>query len=146
MCIRDSSLTCDYSLDCNRVLFTVCIIKAMDSRRQTTTASINSLLASLVFSQKKYERFTYESITSRLKWCKPSIRLGANKFVHSVVWTLLILLNLHKICQFCLALDEHTSHRRNVYIINMVRANYVKIIFLPPYTTHKLQEIDKAFI
>lgn len=45
-----------------------------------------------------------------------------------------------------LVLDGHFSHTRNIQIIDLARANFVKIISLPPHSTHKLQPLDKTFM
>ncbi|KAK9700607.1 DDE superfamily endonuclease [Popillia japonica] len=42
--------------------------------------------------------------------------------------------------------DGHYSHTRNMDVINLARENHVSIISLPPYSTHKLQPLDKTFM
>lgn len=45
-----------------------------------------------------------------------------------------------------LVFDGHTSHTRNIEIIEKARQNHVTIISLPPHSTHKLQPLDKSFL
>ncbi|XP_063216887.1 uncharacterized protein LOC134527855 isoform X1 [Bacillus rossius redtenbacheri] len=45
-----------------------------------------------------------------------------------------------------LVLDGHSTHKRNIELINMARENHVTIICIPPHTTHKLQPLDKSFM
>jgi len=44
-----------------------------------------------------------------------------------------------------LVLDGHYSHTRNLEIITLAREYNVDIICLPPYSSHKMQPLDKAF-
>lgn len=45
-----------------------------------------------------------------------------------------------------LIFDGHSSHTRNIEIIEKARQNHVTIISLPPHSTHKLQPLDKSFL
>ncbi|XP_018361237.1 PREDICTED: tigger transposable element-derived protein 1-like isoform X2 [Trachymyrmex cornetzi] len=45
-----------------------------------------------------------------------------------------------------LILDGHYSHTRNLDIIDIARKNYVTILSIPPYTTHKMQPLDRTFM
>lgn len=45
-----------------------------------------------------------------------------------------------------LVLDGHTTHTRNIDVIDLARQNHVEIISLPPHSTHKMQPLDKTFI
>lgn len=45
-----------------------------------------------------------------------------------------------------LILDGHSSHVRNLDVIEMARANHITILSLPPHSTHKLQPLDKTFM
>lgn len=45
-----------------------------------------------------------------------------------------------------LFLDGHFSHTKNLELIDLARENFVKIISLPPHTTHKLQPLDRTFM
>ena len=45
-----------------------------------------------------------------------------------------------------LLLDGHYSHTRNIDIINKARDNNVKIICLPPHSSHKMQPLDVGFM
>lgn len=45
-----------------------------------------------------------------------------------------------------LILDGHYSHTRNLSVIDVARENGVKIVSLPPHSTHKLQPLDVAFM
>lgn len=51
-----------------------------------------------------------------------------------------------KECPILLVLDGHSTHKRNIDVINMARENHVTIICIPPHTTHKLQPLDKSFM
>ncbi|KAJ8959864.1 hypothetical protein NQ318_011599 [Aromia moschata] len=41
-----------------------------------------------------------------------------------------------------LILDGHLSHTKNLDVILKARENFVTLLCLPPYTTHKLQPLD----
>ncbi|KAJ8962892.1 hypothetical protein NQ318_001302 [Aromia moschata] len=41
-----------------------------------------------------------------------------------------------------LILDGHLSHTKNIDVILKARENFVTLLCLPPYTTHKLQPLD----
>jgi len=43
-------------------------------------------------------------------------------------------------------MDGHYSHTGNLEIITLARENHVDIIYLPPYSSHKMQLLDKAFM
>ena len=63
----------------------------------------------------------------------PSIRLVSNKFVYTQWFEHFV--NTTKPIQdllILLVLDGRTSHKRNTDIINMARANHVKIICFSP--------------
>lgn len=45
-----------------------------------------------------------------------------------------------------LVFDGHSTHTRNIDIIEKARQNHVTIISLPPHSTHKLQPLDKSFL
>lgn len=45
-----------------------------------------------------------------------------------------------------LLLDGHYTHTHNLDLIDLAKANYVKIISLPPHSTHRLQPLDKTFM
>jgi len=45
-----------------------------------------------------------------------------------------------------LVLDGHYSHTRNLDVITLARENHADIICLPPYSNHKMQPLDKAFM
>jgi len=45
-----------------------------------------------------------------------------------------------------LVLDGHYSQTRNLTVITLARENHVDIICLPPYSSHKMQTLDKAFM
>ena len=45
-----------------------------------------------------------------------------------------------------LIVDGHTSHTRNLHLIDKARECHVAIICLPPHSTHKLQPLDKTFM
>lgn len=45
-----------------------------------------------------------------------------------------------------LVFDGHSSHTRNIDIIEKARQSHVTIISLPPHSTHKLQPLDKSFL
>lgn len=45
-----------------------------------------------------------------------------------------------------LFLDGHATHKRNIDIINLARANHVTILCLPPHCSHKIQPLDKTFM
>jgi len=45
-----------------------------------------------------------------------------------------------------LVLGGHYSHTRNLKVIILARENHVDIICLPPYSSHKMQTLDKAFM
>ncbi|XP_021706464.1 uncharacterized protein LOC110678151 [Aedes aegypti] len=45
-----------------------------------------------------------------------------------------------------LILDGHSSHTRNLDMIEKARQNHVKILSIPPHTSHKLQPLDVAFM
>jgi hypothetical protein len=45
-----------------------------------------------------------------------------------------------------LILDGYYSHTRNLEAIDMVRANHVTIVSLPPHCTHKLYPLNKTFV
>ena len=42
-------------------------------------------------------------------------------------------------------LDGHTSHTKNIQAIEFARENGIHMISLPPYTTHRLQPLDRSF-
>jgi len=44
-----------------------------------------------------------------------------------------------------LILDGHVSHCRNLEAINLARSAGVRMISLPPHTTHRLQPLDVTF-
>jgi hypothetical protein len=45
-----------------------------------------------------------------------------------------------------LVLDGHYSHTRNLEVITLALENHVDIICLPPYSSRKMQPLDKAFV
>lgn len=45
-----------------------------------------------------------------------------------------------------LILDGHTSHTRNIEIIELARNNHVHILSIPPHSSHKIQPLDKTFM
>ncbi|GBP18462.1 Modular serine protease [Eumeta japonica] len=45
-----------------------------------------------------------------------------------------------------LILDGHYSHTRNLEILEVARERHVVIVSLPPYTTHRLQPLDRTFM
>jgi len=42
-------------------------------------------------------------------------------------------------------LDGHSSHTKNVEVLELARANGVVLLSLPPHTTHRLQPLDVGF-
>lgn len=45
-----------------------------------------------------------------------------------------------------LILDGHTSHTKNIELIDLARANHVIILSLPPHSSHKMQPLDRSFM
>ena len=45
-----------------------------------------------------------------------------------------------------LVLDGHSTHTKNIQVIDLARANNVHILCLPPHCTHKLQPLDVTFM
>jgi len=45
-----------------------------------------------------------------------------------------------------LILDGHTSHTRNIELIDLARANHVQLLSLPPHSSHKMQPLDRTFM
>lgn len=45
-----------------------------------------------------------------------------------------------------LILDGHSSHTRNVEVIDMARDNGVSIVCLPPHLSHRMQPLDRTFM
>ncbi|XP_017473048.1 PREDICTED: uncharacterized protein LOC108364016 [Rhagoletis zephyria] len=45
-----------------------------------------------------------------------------------------------------LILDGHTSHTRNIEIIELARNNHIHILSIPPHSSHKIQPLDKTFM
>lgn len=45
-----------------------------------------------------------------------------------------------------LILDGHTSHTRNLELIDLARKNHVHLISIPPHSSHKIQPLDKSFM
>ncbi|XP_029719395.2 uncharacterized protein LOC115261629 [Aedes albopictus] len=45
-----------------------------------------------------------------------------------------------------LILDGHSSHTRNLNMIEKARQNHVKILSIPPHTSHKFQPLDVSFM
>ncbi|XP_046382337.1 tigger transposable element-derived protein 6-like [Ischnura elegans] len=45
-----------------------------------------------------------------------------------------------------LLLDDHFSHKQNIEVIDLAKANFVTIVSLPPHCSHKLQPLDKTFM
>ena len=45
-----------------------------------------------------------------------------------------------------LVLDGHYSHTRNLKVITLAREDYVDIICHPPYSSHKMQPLDKTLM
>ena len=45
-----------------------------------------------------------------------------------------------------LILDGHLTHKRNLDVIKLARANHVTIVVIPPHTSHRLQPLDVGFM
>lgn len=45
-----------------------------------------------------------------------------------------------------LILDGHSTHTRNLEIIEKARENHIQIVCLPPHSSHKMQPLDVAFM
>lgn len=45
-----------------------------------------------------------------------------------------------------LILDGHSTHVKNIKLVEMARANNVHILVIPPHTSHRLQPLDVAFM
>ena len=45
-----------------------------------------------------------------------------------------------------LILDGHTSHTRNIDIIDLARQNNVQLLSIPPHSSHKIQPLDRSFM
>lgn len=45
-----------------------------------------------------------------------------------------------------LLLDSHTSHIKNLQVIDLANKNEVKILCFPPHCTHKMQPLDVGFM
>lgn len=45
-----------------------------------------------------------------------------------------------------LVLDGHSSHTRNIEMLDKAALNHVRILTIPPHTSHKLQPLDVAFM
>lgn len=45
-----------------------------------------------------------------------------------------------------LLLDGHTSHTRNLELIDLARQNHVHLLSIPPHSSHKIQPLDKSFM
>lgn len=50
-----------------------------------------------------------------------------------------------KNCKVVLILDGHVTHAKNLEAINIARESGVRMVSLPPHTTHRLQPLDVAF-
>ena len=60
-----------------------------------------------------------------------------NWFKHYIKHT-----NSSKVNPSVLLLDDHSTHTKSIELIDLARENGVKIICLPPHTTHRLQPLD----
>ena len=47
---------------------------------------------------------------------------------------------------YLLILDGHKTHTNNLPFIEMVRANFVTVICLPPHCSHRMQPLDVSFM
>lgn len=45
-----------------------------------------------------------------------------------------------------LILDGHASHTRNIKVVDLARKNHVRLLSLPPHSSHKMQPLDKSFM
>ncbi|XP_036346399.1 uncharacterized protein LOC118755680, partial [Rhagoletis pomonella] len=45
-----------------------------------------------------------------------------------------------------LVLDGHSSHTRNIELVDLARENHVSIVSIPPHSSHKIQPLDKTFM
>lgn len=45
-----------------------------------------------------------------------------------------------------LILDGHTSHTKNIDLIDLAKENHVIILSLPPHSSHKIQPLDRSFM
>ncbi|XP_044733227.1 uncharacterized protein LOC123295831 [Chrysoperla carnea] len=45
-----------------------------------------------------------------------------------------------------LILDGHSSHTRNIKVVDLARENHVRLLSLPPHSSHKTQPLDKTFM
>lgn len=45
-----------------------------------------------------------------------------------------------------LILDGHSSHMRNIELIDLARKNHVHLLSIPPHSSHKIQPLDKTFM
>lgn len=45
-----------------------------------------------------------------------------------------------------LILDGHSSHTRNIEVIDLARKNHVQLLSIPPHSSHKIQPLDKTFM
>ena len=77
--------------------------------------------------------------------CNPSGWMQAETFTN---WfkRFLIFSQASKEYPVLLLLDGHTSHTRNLKVIDLARDNGVIILCLPPHCTHRLQPVDVSFM
>lgn len=45
-----------------------------------------------------------------------------------------------------LILDGHASHTRNIKVVDLARQNHVRLLSLPPHSSHKMQPLDKTLM
>lgn len=45
-----------------------------------------------------------------------------------------------------LILDGHSSHMRNIELIDLAGENHVHLLSIPPHSSHKIQPLDKTFM
>lgn len=45
-----------------------------------------------------------------------------------------------------LILDGHSTHTRNLQVIDLAHTNHVTIVSIPPHSSHKTQPLDKTFM
>ncbi|XP_018798152.1 PREDICTED: uncharacterized protein LOC108974643 isoform X1 [Bactrocera latifrons] len=73
-----------------------------------------------------------------------SIRLGSNIHFYNMVSTYKTRQTISSFTS--IARLGHSSHTRNIELVDLARENHVSIVSIPPHSSHKLQPLDKTFM
>ncbi|KAJ8883537.1 hypothetical protein PR048_015381 [Dryococelus australis] len=98
------------------------------------------------YVQEKHEPTAFEGSSAWIHRGMQSFRLDTNFHIHILVQTFRQYIETIKRVAFLLLLDGHSSHQRNIDVINIAREIHVTLLHLSLHTTHKLQQLERTLM